>query len=50
MYSMLYVAAGEQYLKIEEVVKTPAENFLNFMNFYKKKSQLEAERIKNMNR
>lgn len=44
---MLYTAAGEQYLKIEDVVETPALQFFMFMNFYIKKSELEANRIKN---
>lgn len=44
---MLYTAANENFLNIEEVTKRPAVEFLNFMNFYKKKSELENERIKN---
>jgi hypothetical protein len=47
---MLYVAAGEQYLNIDEVTKTKAESFLTFMNFYKRKSQLDNKRINNHNK
>jgi hypothetical protein len=42
---MLYVAAKEDFLKIDEVIKKPAIEFLYFMDFYKRKSQLEIERI-----
>lgn len=47
---MLYTAANEEYLKINDVVKSPAEEFLNFMNFYKKKNQLEIEKMKSHNK
>ena len=43
---MLYAAAGEDYLKIREVVDSPAEEFLFFINFLKRKNQLDAARIK----
>jgi hypothetical protein len=49
-YSMLFVAAGEQYLKIREVTLSPANEFLYFMNFYKKKSELEMKRINSLNK
>jgi hypothetical protein len=42
---MLYVASGEKFLEIENVTKKPAIEFLYFMDFYSKKSQLEQERI-----
>ena len=44
-YPMLYIAANEDYLKIEEVLQSPAIEFLTFMNFYTRKSQLDAARI-----
>jgi hypothetical protein len=44
-YPMLYIAAKEDYLKIEEVLQSPAIEFLTFMNFYTRKSQLDAARI-----
>lgn len=44
---MIYVAAGERYLDIDKVIKSPAIEFLNFMNFYKKKCELDFNRIKN---
>jgi hypothetical protein len=44
---MLYVAANEQFLKIKEVIVQPAAEFLMFMNFYKRKTQLDAKRINN---
>ena len=43
---MLYVAAGERYLEIDEVTKSPALEFLTFMNFFKRKSELDSNRIK----
>lgn len=42
---MFYAAAGEQYLKIEQVIKTPIDEFFTFMNFYKRKCELDAQRI-----
>jgi hypothetical protein len=42
---MLYTAAGEQYLKIDDVVKSKASEFLTFMNFYKRKTELDNRRI-----
>lgn len=45
-YPLLFTAANEQYLKISEVTKTPALEFLYFINFYKRKCELDAERIK----
>jgi hypothetical protein len=43
---MLYQAAHEDYLKIEEVGQSPAIEFLAFMNFFVRKSQLDIARIK----
>lgn len=48
-YQMLYVAAKEEYLKIDQVVKTPAVEFLTFMNFYTRKTKLDNDRIKAAN-
>jgi len=44
-YPMLYVAAHEDYTKINQVTASRADEFLTFMNFYKRKSQLDAKRI-----
>jgi hypothetical protein len=44
---MLYTAAGEQYLNISKVIEQKAEEFLMFMNFYKRKTDLDNKRIKN---
>jgi hypothetical protein len=46
-YPMLYVAAGEQYLNISKVIEQKAEEFLMFMNFYKRKTELDTKRINN---
>jgi hypothetical protein len=46
-YPMLYVAAGEQYLNIDKVIESKAETFLTFMNFYKRKTELDTKRINN---
>lgn len=46
-YPMLYIAANEDFLKIEEVVKQPASAFLYFVNFFKRKQELDNNRIKN---
>jgi len=51
-YSMLYVAANEGYLKIngyKNVIESPAEEFLTFMNFFKRKTELDIARIKQPN-
>ena len=45
-YQMLYVAANEQYLNINKVIKSNAIEFLMFMNFFTKKTKLENNRIK----
>jgi hypothetical protein len=42
---MLYAAAGEDYLKIKDVVKSPADEFLFYINFTKRKNELEVARI-----
>jgi hypothetical protein len=44
---MLYIAAGEQYLNIDKVIEQKAETFLTFMNFYKRKTELDTKRINN---
>ena len=43
---MLYTAAHEDYLKIDQVGESPAIEFLAFMNFYIRKCQLDIQRIK----
>jgi hypothetical protein len=43
---MFYVAAGERYLDINEVTKTPVDEFFTFMNFYKRKCELDNQRIR----
>lgn len=45
-YPMLYAAAKEDYLNIEKVLQTPANEFLTFVNFYIRKSELDANRIR----
>ncbi len=44
-YPMLYSAANEDFLKIDEVTKTKAVSFLTYVNFLKRKNELEANRI-----
>jgi hypothetical protein len=47
-YSMLYTFSKEQYMSIRDVVENVyADEFLTFMNFYKRKVELDNERIKN---
>jgi hypothetical protein len=43
---MLYTAAGERYLDISKVVDSPADEFLFYINFVKRKNELETARIK----
>jgi hypothetical protein len=43
---MLYAAANEKYLDISRVVDSPADEFLFYINFIKRKNELEAARIK----
>jgi hypothetical protein len=48
-YPMLHIAAQEGYLNIgghKSVINSPALEFLFFVNYYKRKSELDAERIK----
>jgi len=47
---MLYQAANEEYLAIDKVLASPAAEFLMFMNFYCRKSELDVKRIKNQNK
>jgi len=42
---MLYVAANEEYLKINEVVKTPVIEFLTFINFLQRKNELDMLKL-----
>lgn len=42
---MIYTAANEIFLNIDEVLKKPASEFLMFINFYIRKQELERERI-----
>jgi len=46
-YPMLYVAAHEDYTKINEVTTSRADEFLTFVNFYKRKTTLDIKRMKN---
>ena len=43
---MLFAAAGEDYLKITKVVESPADEFLFFVNYIKRKNELDTARIK----
>ena len=45
-YPILYMAANEQFLKIDEVTNKSASEFLYFVNFLKRKSVLDNNRIK----
>lgn len=45
-YPLLFIAANEQYLNIAKVVESPAVEFLHFCNFYKRKTELDVQRIK----
>ncbi len=48
-YSMLFTASKEGYLAIgghKSVLDSPAEEFLQFMNFFKRKCELDINRIK----
>jgi hypothetical protein len=42
---MIFKAAGEKFLAIDEVLKKPASDFLMYINFYSRKQEIEAERI-----
>jgi hypothetical protein len=42
---MIFAAASEKFLDIDEVLKKPAADFLMYNNFYMRKQELEAERI-----
>lgn len=42
---MIFVAASEKFLDIDEVLKKPASDFLMYVNYYMRKQELEAERI-----
>ena len=44
-YSMIYTAANEIFLNIDEVLKKPASEFLMYINFYVRKQELERERL-----
>lgn len=46
-YPMLFAAANEDFLKIDEVTAKPATEFLYFSNFLKRKATLDNNRIKN---
>jgi hypothetical protein len=45
-YSMVFAAANENYLDITKVVDSPADEFLFYINFLKRKNELETNRIK----
>ena len=42
---MIYTAASEKFLDIDEVLKKPASDFLMYVNFYTRKQELENKRI-----
>ena len=42
---MIYAAANEDFTKIDTVIKSNVSSFLYFINFYKRKQQLESARI-----
>ena len=44
-YPMLYTFSKEQFIPISQVVSTSALEFLTFVNFFKRKCQLDNERI-----
>jgi hypothetical protein len=44
-YKMLYLAANEDYTKINTVIKSNAQEFLMFCNFYVRKTKLDNKRI-----
>jgi hypothetical protein len=46
---MIFTAASEKFLDIEEVLKRPASDFLMYVNYYMRKQELEAERIEKIN-
>jgi hypothetical protein len=43
---MLFAAANENYLDIVKVVESPADEFLFYINYLKRKNELDAARIK----
>jgi hypothetical protein len=43
---MVFAAANENYLDITKVVDSPADEFLFYINFLKRKNELETNRIK----
>jgi len=46
---MIFTAASEKFLDIDEVLKKPATDFLMYINYYMRKQELEAERIEKIN-
>ncbi len=42
---MIFTAASEKFLDIDEVLKKPATDFLMYINYYMRKQELEAERL-----
>ncbi len=46
---MIFTAASEKFLDIDEVLKRPASDFLMYVNYYMRKQELEAERIEKIN-
>ena len=47
---MIYSAANEEYLKMNEVTETLASEFLMYLNFKVRKSELERLRIERASR
>jgi hypothetical protein len=46
---MIFTAASEKFLEIDEVLKKPASDFLMYINYYMRKQELEAERLEKIN-
>jgi len=42
---MLFVASNENYLLINAVTESPALEFLTFINFYIRKTELDNQKI-----
>jgi ferritin len=45
---MIFTAASEQYLQMAKVIESPADEFLCFCNFIKRKNELEMARIRKL--
>ena len=45
-YNLVFVAANEDYVKINKVLQSNAIEFLMYVNYYIKKQDLEKRRLK----